>query len=239
VLSISSSLFLFLMSLDVKDLKKQERMAVTRSKAAHQTWLASLNPQSIEAFKEGIGSVLRQWTALELAVFHQWGGANGKERAEALKNELVEIFLAPEKVYKDDISLILEDYLETEFSTICEDGSPDELGELFCSMWRQCLDGNYTMVTDILAKEYMRHEVITQSQGLSAGDIDDGESDDEEGAEGMEDTVAEQTQTALQQIQEENQMEEVEPEVPKVDADGWEIVDRSQKKNNKKKSYKI
>jgi pre-rRNA-processing protein TSR2 len=213
-------------------------MAVTRSKAAHQTWLASLNPQSIEAFKEGVGSVLRQWTALELAVFHQWGGSNSKERAEALKNELVETFLGPEKVYKDDLSLILEDYLETEFSTICEDDSPDELGELLCTMWRQCLDGNYAMVTDILAKEYMRHEVITRSQGLSAGDIDDGESDGEEG-EGMEDALNEQTQTALQKIQEENEMEEVEPEVPKIDADGWETVDRSHKKSNKKKSYKI
>ena len=57
-----------------------------------------------------------------------------------------------------DISLILEDYMETEFNTILEDGSPDELGELLVTMWRQCGEGDFTLVTNALAREYVRHE---------------------------------------------------------------------------------
>ena len=43
----------------------------TRSQAKVRKYLESLHPQCVEAFKEGLGSVLRQWTALELAVHHQ------------------------------------------------------------------------------------------------------------------------------------------------------------------------
>lgn len=215
-------------------------MAITRSKAAHQAFLASLNPQSLEAFKEGVGSVLRQWTALELAVHHQWGGPTSKERAEALRTEIVDLFLAPDKVYKDDISLILEDYLESNFNTICEDGSPDQVGEIFCTMWRQCIEGNYQMVTDILAKEFVRHEMVTRSQGLVGGDVDD-ESDDgvdnSELLEAVEEAVKEETEEQEQTMQTE---EDTAPElVPMKDPDGWEVVDRSNNKKKKGKSYKI
>ena len=43
----------------------------TRSQAKTRKYLESLHPQCAEAFKEGLGSVLRQWTALELAIHHQ------------------------------------------------------------------------------------------------------------------------------------------------------------------------
>ena len=217
-------------------------MAVTRSKAAHQAFLASLNPQSIEAFKEGVGSVLRQWTALELAVFHQWGGPTSKERAEALRMEIVNMFLGPEKVYKDDISLVLEDYLETEFSTICEDESPDELGELFCTMWRQCLEGNYQMVTDILAKEYVRHEMVTRSQGLDGGgdadDHSDDGRDDSELKQEVNEAVMQHTMTEDGMMVEEGNNPNDDAMVePGPDPEGWEVVNRSKKR--KGKSYKI
>lgn len=199
----------------------------TRSQAAKLAIINSRNPQSIEAFKEGVGSVLRQWTALELAVFHQWGGANSKERADELVTELIQLFLSPEKVYKDDISLILEDYLESQFSTICEDGSPDELGELLCEMWRQCLDGDFTLVHNALAREYVRHEVISQSQGLDNGDIDDDESDEEETADKQEGIILD----TIQEIEEEQE------KMPLVDEDGFQTVVRGKK--SKGKSYKI
>ena len=37
--------------------------------------------RSFSAFKEGLESVFRQWTALELAVDQQWGGVNSSEKA--------------------------------------------------------------------------------------------------------------------------------------------------------------
>ncbi len=205
----------------------------TRSKAAAAAAAANRHPQSVEAFKEGLGSVLRQWTALELAVFHQWGGPDSKQRAEALQLELLDLFLGPDEVYKDDITLILEDYLEQEFNTICEDGSPEELGEMFCVMWRKCCNGDFTMVTDVLAREYVRHEMVSKSQGLAGGDAD---SDDEGG---LDDNGEALVAEAMETIQEDDSaMQEEEQEAPPlVDPDGWETVTR--KSNKKKKGYKI
>jgi pre-rRNA-processing protein TSR2 len=217
-------------------------MAITRAKATQLAYVATLPPQSVEAFKEGLGSVLRQWTALELAVFHQWGGPSSRERAEVLREELLDLFLQPDKVYKDDIGLILEDYLETEFNTILEDGSPDELGELFVTMWRECMEGNFERVTNILAKEFVRHEMVTKSQGLASGDIDDGSDDGADDSE-LNETVAEEAKLQLEgagsslgMIEEEEEEEANPPKL--VDPEGWEVVDRSNKKN-KRKNYKL
>jgi hypothetical protein len=59
------------------------------------------HPESDEAFRQGIQSVFRQWTALELAVSHQWGGPSSKEKADRLIEEIYEKFHGREKVYKD------------------------------------------------------------------------------------------------------------------------------------------
>ena len=124
------------------------------------------HPEQLKYFTEGVGSVFRQWTALELAVFHQWGGPTSVERARVLVEEVLDLFRGPDRVYKDDIAIILEDYMDTQFSTVCEDGSCDELGELLVDMWRRCGEGDFTLVTNALAREYVRHETLARSQGI-------------------------------------------------------------------------
>lgn len=203
-------------------------MAVTRSRAV----LLDRHPQALESFKEGLGSLLRQWTALELAVYHQWGGPSSSTRAEKLREELIDLFMSPDKVYKDDVSLLLEEYLECEFNTICEDGSPEELGELIVNMWRECCTGNFNLVSDILGREFVRHEMISRSQGISGrGDIAD-EADDDVDTTALEHAVQEE----VMELPVESTMETEEAPVL-VDPDGWETVQRSKK--SKKKQYKV
>eukprot|EP01036_Dinobryon_divergens_P031185 gene31185-40544_t len=163
----------------------------TRSQAKTRKYLESLHPQCAEAFKEGLGSILRQWTALELAIHHQWGGKSSKEKADELNSLLADMFMNPEKVYKDDVSLVLEDFMEVNFNTICEDGSADEVSDLLCTMWRQCSVGDFTLVHNALAREYVRHEaeILNNSQGVTA----DGDADDE-----MMDDVNEEDDAAME-----------------------------------------
>lgn len=59
------------------------------------------HPQALQMFRDGVGSVLRQWTALELAVHNQWGGHQSAENAERLVVEIIEMFHGPDKIYKD------------------------------------------------------------------------------------------------------------------------------------------
>ena len=68
-------------------------MSQTRAATARLARLAriqSRHPQAAQHFTEGVASALRQWTALELAVHHQWGGPQSAERAEALIPEIVD-----------------------------------------------------------------------------------------------------------------------------------------------------
>ena len=60
-----------------------------------------MNPQYKDAFLQGFGSVFRQWTALELAVFNCWGGPQSAEKANYLMNEVLSLFDNPKTIYKD------------------------------------------------------------------------------------------------------------------------------------------
>ena len=231
-------------------------MSQTRAMTARLGRIADLtsrHPQAIQAFSEGVGSVLRMWTALELAIHHQWGGPQSSDRAEALINEIVELFLGPEKIYKDDVALLLEDYLDVNFSTICEDGSPEEIGELFCNMWRQCTVGNYEIVTNVLSKEFVRSEMVTKSEGLVGGDAEDDEDSEDGDREESENNLkealaaglAEAGMSGLESIAEGDTMETEEteaavipatvevPPIPIKDPDGWETVAKGKKSKKK------
>jgi len=102
--------------------------------------------------------------------------------------------------------------METEFNTICEDGSTDEIGDLICTMWRQCLEGDYTLVTNALAREYARHrhETLANSQGVDGGDECDSEDE-------LEDTKAVENNSILIQ-------EEIEKNLPVIDEEGFEMI---------------
>ena len=130
-------------------------------------------------FTEGVGSTLRQWTALELAVYHQWGGPQSAERAEALVKEIVDLFVEGDDVWKVDVKILLEEYMVVYFDIICEDDSLEELGINFCDMWKECIEGKTDMVSAELGKEYQRHEMVSRSEGLDTGDTDDGSDDGE------------------------------------------------------------
>lgn len=108
---------------------------------------------------------------------------------------------------------MFESFLEVEMNIICEDGSPDELSELLVTMWRECGEGNFTLVTNALAREYTRHDVLSKSQGLETGDCIDEDDDEDENME-MDD-------------------EPRQPALPIIDEDGFETVVSKRNKGRK------
>ena len=66
----------------------------------------SLHPQAKQAFQEGLESTLRQWTALELAVLNQWGGASSAEKANQLYEELLSMFIGSNSRVYQDVCLV-------------------------------------------------------------------------------------------------------------------------------------
>eukprot|EP01032_Pedospumella_encystans_P020438 gene20438-23215_t len=200
-------------------------MSQTRAATARLARLAriqSRHPQAVQYFTEG------------------WGGPQSAERAEALVKDIVDLFVEGDDVWKDDVEILLEEYMEVCFNTICEDDSLDELGIKFCDMWKECIEGKTDMVSAELGKEYQRHEMVSRSKGLDTGDADDG-SDDGEMNEAAEELIQETVAQALSaggdgmEIEGESESLKQKTHPPIRDADGWETVARGKKAANKKK----
>lgn len=114
--------------------------------------------------------------------------------------------------------MLIEDYCDSNFSMVCEDGSPDEIGELLVMMWNQCSQGDFTLVQNAIGREQARQNVVSASQGLEGGDIVD--EDDMEGGDAYIETIEEETE---------------EPPAPIVDEDGFQTVTRARKPRKCKK----
>lgn len=51
-----------------------------------------LKPEHRPAFEEGVRQIFIRWTALCLAIENEWGGANSREKASQLVEEITEWF---------------------------------------------------------------------------------------------------------------------------------------------------
>jgi hypothetical protein len=112
--------------------------------------------------------------------------------------------------------MLIEDYVEEEFSMICEDGSPEEIGELLIQMWRECCQGEFRLVSNVIGRETDRQALnpLNQSQGLEGGDIIEGPEEYEECPD-------------LELMEPSEIIEE--PAEPLVDEDGFERVTKGKK----------
>ncbi len=133
--------------------------------------------------------------------------------------------------------MVLEDFLETSFNTICEDGSPDEIGEIVVTMWRQCSTGDFSSVERTLAQERLRAGAAKQSVGIDGGDVvlsDDEVEEDYKCAPIPEDAEVDEGGDGAME------MDTTPPAAavstgPIIDEDGFEtVVRRSKRISNKK-----
>jgi hypothetical protein len=122
-----------------------------------------------------------------------------------------------------EIAILIEDYCDEQFSMVCEDGSPEEIGELLIQMWRECSEGEFRLVSNVVAREIDRQALnpLNHSQGLEGGDIIEGPEDEEN--------------PDMEMIESLEPVEEV-PIEPLVDEEGFERVTRGKKaKKNRAK----
>jgi hypothetical protein len=78
--------------------------------------------------------------------------------------------------------------MDTDFNTLLEDGSADEVGELLVNMWRLCAGGDFSLVETVISKESRATDVLRESRGIDRGDEMD--SDDENDGLDIADAVA-------------------------------------------------
>ncbi|KAF7273521.1 hypothetical protein GWI33_013764 [Rhynchophorus ferrugineus] len=83
-----------------------------------------------EPFTKIVTQIFNNWTALKLAVEHSMGGPDSKQAALDFRNYMVQYCLYEHNVDIEGIQDALEDILDQEFETICEDDSPKQIAHI-------------------------------------------------------------------------------------------------------------
>lgn len=110
-------------------------------------------PEHAPAFTEGLRGILARWTALQLAITNEWGGADSVQKGEQMAEELNEWFLKRKGgKYAEDLEELLLEILGDDFNVQCEDGSPREVARIACTMFEQVAQGDYATARDICSK---------------------------------------------------------------------------------------
>ncbi|XP_037034727.1 uncharacterized protein LOC119073398 [Bradysia coprophila] len=163
-------------------------------------------------FKEVVENIFLRWTALKLAVEHGMGGKTGQQTAVESMNYVYEYCIGNDNVTQSEIQEVLEDIMDEEFDTICEDNSPAEISSMLVTYLKMILAKQYdTVRTEVSAMPQCQTQWLNPNFKLEyKKDSDSGSSDDED--EEME--VC--TDTDVQGASRTN--------APITDEDGWTTV---------------
>ncbi|OQR98388.1 hypothetical protein THRCLA_06723 [Thraustotheca clavata] len=102
-----------------------------------------------EYFELGAKLALARWTALRMAMEGEWGGGDMKRKFEILLEEILHLFKYQKLVQYDDLAVNIEDYIESEFGLVCEDGSVDEVSKILCACAEECKQGEFGRIREL------------------------------------------------------------------------------------------
>ena len=92
-------------------------------------------------FTEAVVGVFREWTALRLAAAGTLG-AGDAEKVNAMAQRVLEGF-AQRCLYKDELEDFFDDFFQTDFAVVVEDGSIEEVAALLQALYEECRAGDF------------------------------------------------------------------------------------------------
>lgn len=92
-------------------------------------------------FTEAVVGVFREWTALRLAAAGTLG-AGDAEKVNAMAQRVLEGFAA-RCLYKDELEDFFDDFFQSEFAVVIEDGSIEEVAALLQGLYEECRAGDF------------------------------------------------------------------------------------------------
>ena len=177
--------------------------------------------ECIHNFRTSVDAILKNWTALQLAVSQGAAGHHTSAIAEWMIDAVVQWFGENENLEPYEVTEFLETILNQEFNLVVDDGSTDEIGTTICDFYQLCICSNKS-----------NDEILGKIHSLPKCDLSRCRILD-----GNEETC--QNQDQLEQQMDSMQVENSESsshqnnttETPKleVDPDGWVVVGRKKK----------
>ncbi|CAH0475371.1 unnamed protein product [Peronospora belbahrii] len=167
-------------------------------------------------FEYSVKLALARWTALRMAIEGEWGGGDTRRKYEILLDEILTVFKYNKVVYADAMADNIGNYVEMEFGLICEDGSVEEIAQLLTILAEECKKTHYDRIKTM--HEQVQSLFPIDLKAVKVKTLDDGLG------------LNESTGQSLGTISEETN-------VPRVDADGFIAVRRSNRRKAPTKFY--
>lgn len=180
-------------------------------------------------FYIGIQSILKSWTALQLAVSHGFGGAHSNEKAQWFVGAIEQYFNENEQLETYELEDMMSEVMSSEFDTISEDGSCGEVAHEIWKLHRHWIRGEHDVI----------RERLSSLPCVNLGEcIDDSSSLTDNGDEGTGSILQDMTlHSGNVTSQEMTTSEEAGPLPPKediVDEDGFTMVQTRSKRKGKR-----
>ena len=140
----------------------------------------------MDEFRAGVTACLRSWSALRTAVQSEWGGPTSIEKAEALRDEIINAMLQKRMTDVIDLEDALAIYMEEEFSIVLDDNSEKQVANTVFRMFEEACSPNQTstfalqiiQLAEKVTKEFGHLPLHMQSsEPMEEDDDDDDEND--------------------------------------------------------------
>ena len=167
-----------------------------------------------------IRSVFSRWTALQLAVAHSMGGSESEAKYEAFISTFADFLTRnlrpslPVSAVESEIQAYLDEVLDEEFNTELDDGSSQELAQLFVRYIHLILQGRLNDVQQELQLQQAMTPAIQKSI-RNENDAETSTSDEDDDDDRIDEEEEEEAGGGR-----------VKPQSMDVDEDGWTTVHR-------------
>ncbi|KYR00840.1 hypothetical protein DLAC_02895 [Tieghemostelium lacteum] len=128
-------------------------------------------------FDQAVTRIFKEWTALQLALSHQWGGNASLEKAEEMRQDILDLFVDNQRVYPDQIEKILDECLSQDLNTVAEDGSYKQVANMIIQSYVFCVNNQMMELVALLGPE--TQSAVQNCVGTGVNDDDDESIDDD------------------------------------------------------------
>jgi pre-rRNA-processing protein TSR2 len=96
----------------------------------------------MDEFRAGVTACLRSWSALRTAVQSEWGGPTSIEKAETLREEVINAMIQKKMTDIIDLEDALAIFMEEEFSIVLDDNSEKQVASTVFRMFEEACSLN-------------------------------------------------------------------------------------------------
>uniref|UniRef100_W8BNV3 Pre-rRNA-processing protein TSR2 homolog n=1 Tax=Ceratitis capitata TaxID=7213 RepID=W8BNV3_CERCA len=133
-------------------------------------------------FRLVLEKIFNNWQNLRLAVEHGMGGRNGQQLAIEIMDYIYKYCIGNENIAQGELQDLLEELLDQEFDTICDDNSIPEICRNLLRYKELCIKGEYVQIESELSKlpqgkEWLRPDVKIVYTPIAGEDSSSDEND--------------------------------------------------------------